>query len=47
MRRLFEEWRDEIEAKGVVVAYREDRGFFYTLPREGIDNPHDIPVRRP
>lgn len=31
----------------LVVAYRLDRGFFYTIPREGIDGLNGIPVRMP
>lgn len=45
--KLFTQWMAELEDKGAVVAYREDRGFFYTAPREGIDGVDGIPVRRP
>lgn len=45
-RRLYQEWREEVEAKHVVVAYREDRGFFYTRPRPE-DGADGIPVRKP
>lgn len=47
MRRLFNEWMENLKANNLVVAYRPDRGFFYTHPREGLDGLDGIPVRMP
>ena len=47
MRRLFNEWMENLKANNLVVAYRPDRGFFYTHPREGLDVLDGIPVKMP
>lgn len=47
MTRLFNNWMADLKDQGLVVAYREDRGFFYTKPRKGIDGKGGIPVRIP
>lgn len=47
-RRLYSEWLNNVTDRGLVVAYREDRGFFYTKPRPGTrDGEGGIPVRFP
>lgn len=45
--RLFNEWMADLKDKDLVVAYRPDRGFFYTKPRPGLDGQDGIPVRVP
>ena len=45
--RLFHEWMADLADRDLVVAYRPDRGFFYTKPRPGLDGRDGIPVRLP
>ena len=47
LERLFHEWMADLADRNLVVAYRPDRGFFYTNPRPGLDGRDGIPVRRP
>lgn len=46
MQRLFDMWMDDLKDNNLVVAYKPDRGFFYTKPRRQ-DGKGGIPVRKP